>query len=126
MCVNSEDESMTKFHEGWCAALNSVISCLGEDYPNAGGDIRVMLAVDALLQRQKELYFNEFISCRGVQTPCKRCGGFGVYTYGSTSTWHGGVGGQAMTNDVCNKCWGSGDENNHWPDRRLWRKGLVE
>lgn len=51
-------------------------------------------------------------------TPCKRCGGRGVRAYGSTATWRGGVGGQAITNDVCDHCWGSGNEYTAWPS---WR-----
>lgn len=41
--------------------------------------------------------------------PCARCTGLGSRTYGSTTTWRGGIGGQAMKPDVCDKCWGSGD-----------------
>jgi hypothetical protein len=40
---------------------------------------------------------------------CKTCNGAGVRGYGNTSTWIGGVGGQMMTTDVCDQCWGSGD-----------------
>lgn len=43
------------------------------------------------------------------------CNGTGVKLYGSTSTYFGGIGGQAMTLGVCNRCWGSGDRNNKWP-----------
>jgi hypothetical protein len=39
---------------------------------------------------------------------CKGCSGFGNRTYGDTSTWRGGAGGQAMTVGVCDKCWGTG------------------
>ncbi len=53
---------------------------------------------------------------------CRDCGGWGVKLYGSTATWRGGVGGAAMTSDVCNKCWGSGDANHPWPSHhRLQR-----
>lgn len=45
-----------------------------------------------------------------VQDACPTCNGYGRIYYGSTSTWMGGIGGAAMTWDVCNKCWGSGDE----------------
>lgn len=42
---------------------------------------------------------------------CIKCGGEGTYMYGSTSTWRkGGVSGCAMTQDVCDICWGSGDD----------------
>ncbi len=50
---------------------------------------------------------------------CRECGGSGYKLYGSTATWRGGIGGQAMTNDVCDYCWGSGSKSNPWPS---WRK----
>lgn len=49
---------------------------------------------------------------------CQECGGSGVTTYGDTSTWRGGIGGQTITTDVCDKCWGSGDADRPWPNRR--------
>lgn len=39
---------------------------------------------------------------------CKSCGGSGTRCYGSTSTWRGGISGQALTWGTCDKCWGSG------------------
>lgn len=60
------------------------------------------------------------LAWRGLSysTPCGDCGGSGIQTYGSTATWHGGIGGAAMTDDVCDKCWGSGDANKSWPSHR--------
>lgn len=55
---------------------------------------------------------------RGIEYPCKECGGTGTKAYGSTSTWRGGVGGQMITGGPCDKCWGSGDEHRHWPSHR--------
>lgn len=55
---------------------------------------------------------------RGIETRCKRCHGWGVRAYGSTATWRGGVGGQAITSAVCDWCWGSGDQDRKWPSRR--------
>jgi homoaconitase/3-isopropylmalate dehydratase large subunit len=49
---------------------------------------------------------------------CIKCGGLGTRTYGSTATWRGGIGGQQMTTDVCDRCWGSGDENRRWPSHK--------
>lgn len=49
------------------------------------------------------------IEARGVETPCTRCSGLGTRVYGSTSTWSGGIGGQAMTTSACDACWGTGD-----------------
>ena len=45
---------------------------------------------------------------------CPDCQGWGAKAYASTATWHGGIGGQMITTDVCNKCWGSGDRNRPW------------
>jgi DnaJ-class molecular chaperone len=53
---------------------------------------------------------------RDIETPCKKCNGTGIICYGSTSTFMGGIGGSAMTNGVCNHCWGSGDEHRHGAD----------
>lgn len=58
------------------------------------------------------------LDARGVETPCEGCGGLGVKAYGNTSTWRYGLGGSAITNDVCDRCWGSGDTNRPWPS---WR-----
>ncbi len=50
---------------------------------------------------------------------CPACGGSGYVVYGSTATWRGGVGGQALTEGVCDKCWGSGNRHRPWPSHRL-------
>jgi hypothetical protein len=39
---------------------------------------------------------------------CPGCGGSGRKAYASTSTWRGGIGGQMITEGVCDKCWGTG------------------
>lgn len=46
---------------------------------------------------------------------CKKCSGIGRRAYSSTATWRGGIGGQAITEDVCDSCWGTG---------RIDRKGF--
>lgn len=51
-------------------------------------------------------------------TPCVGCAGLGVKAYGSTATWRGGIGGQAITNDICDTCWGSGDASRPWLNLR--------
>ena len=63
---------------------------------------------------------NILLSWRGLidGEQCENCGGSGVVAYGSTATWRGGIGGAAMTNDVCDKCWGSGDKFKPWPSHR--------
>lgn len=49
---------------------------------------------------------------------CAECGGSGIKTYGSTATWRGGAGGAAITTDVCDHCWGSGNRYKPWPPHR--------
>lgn len=67
-----------------------------------------------MTSEERQSLWNDFIEMRGVQTPCRRCQGLGTYAYGNTATWHGGIGGAAMTNGICNWCWGSGDDIYHW------------
>ena len=50
------------------------------------------------------------LQARGVEIPCETCHGLGTRAYRSTATWHGGIGGQMVTGDVCDKCWGTGDK----------------
>lgn len=69
---------------------------------------------------QKELA-DIIFQYRGIapyEEPCSKCQGLGVRGYSNTTTWRGGIGGQAITNDVCDKCWGSGKENHPWPSHR--------
>jgi hypothetical protein len=56
------------------------------------------------------------LEARRIGTPCERCDGIGGLLYPSTATWKGGVGGRAMTWDVCDRCWGSGDSDRPWTD----------
>lgn len=60
------------------------------------------------------------LAWRGIDPAeaCKECGGSGSKVYGDTSTWRRGVGGQSLTQDVCDHCWGSGNRLAPWPDRR--------
>jgi RecJ-like exonuclease len=54
---------------------------------------------------------------------CPACGGSGVKSYTNTTTWHGGIGGQQCTSDVCDDCWGSGKQNKPGVDlRKLFSK----
>lgn len=62
-------------------------------------------------------------SLRGVEDPCPRCQGMGRRSYSSTATWRGGIGGQAITMDVCDVCWGTGDRFRRGTDlRRMARE----
>lgn len=47
---------------------------------------------------------------------CTECNGNGFKYYDSTATWRGGIGGAAVTKDVCDVCWGSGDDQNPLTD----------
>ena len=75
----------------------------------------------SLTSAQRRAAFDDILSCRGIHYPemaCQECQGLGVTVYGDTSTWRGGVGGQAFTSDVCDKCWGSGQKDRPWPSHR--------
>lgn len=74
--------------------------------------------LDALLDREQQASYKDFLAMRGVEKPCSACSGVGLYTYGNTSTWRGGIGGQAMTLGICDKCWGSGDADHPWTNLR--------
>jgi hypothetical protein len=63
--------------------------------------------------------FAEFLEQRVDRgCECPECGGLGVKTYGDTSTWRAGVGGQAFTRGACDRCWGSGNRHRPWPSHR--------
>jgi hypothetical protein len=72
-----------------------------------------------------EKHYWQVISYRGVEYPCHKCNGLGCITYGSTATWQGGIGGQALTDGVCDHCWGSGDENRKWADLKALKNKLA-
>ncbi|EHP94848.1 hypothetical protein MetexDRAFT_0193 [Methylorubrum extorquens DSM 13060] len=57
---------------------------------------------------------------------CKECGGSGIKVYGDTSTWRGGVGGQSLTQDVCDHCWGSGNRLQPWMSHRRLAASATE
>lgn len=68
-----------------------------------------LLAKDEELREARDKHYREFLEARGVGEPCKKCGGFGQRSYPNTTTWMGGIGGQAITDGVCDHCWGTGD-----------------
>lgn len=49
---------------------------------------------------------------------CPDCNGTGYKVYGSSATWKGGIGGQTITTDVCDSCWGSGRNDIKFGDLR--------
>lgn len=64
---------------------------------------------------------DRFLRWRGVEDPCLVCDGAGMKYYGNTSSWRGGMGGAAMTWDVCDGCWGTGDRFRHGCDLKRLR-----
>lgn len=72
-------------------------------------------ASDTMTQLREQLYDPRFRY--DVEDPCTRCDGSGRRAYGSTATWRGGIGGQTITMDLCDHCWGSGEL--HRPFRSL-------
>lgn len=79
-------------------------------------------------QEWRERMYDEMLLWRGINRemgdkPCPACGGAGIRAYGDTSAWGGGVGGQMITSDICDKCWGSGRADRPWVNlRKLSRK----
>lgn len=53
---------------------------------------------------------------RGIA--CPECWGIGHRTYASTSGWRGGIGGMSLTDDICDKCWGTGRTDKTGPNLR--------
>lgn len=68
----------------------------------------------------------DYLAWRDIAHPCPDCGGSGVKTYSSTALWRRGIGGQAFTNGVCDKCWGSGDSTRPWVDLRKLEETFDE
>ena len=67
--------------------------------------------------------YDDMLSWRGIgreagDEPCNVCSGSGVRSYGTTSTWRGGIGGCVITSDVCDRCWGSGVKDRPWTNLR--------
>lgn len=75
------------------------------------------------LEAERDSMLERWLLWRGIDPDdaCPECGGAGAKTYPSTATWRGGCGGQAMTRDACDRCWGSGSASRPWPSHRLFR-----
>lgn len=74
--------------------------------------------LQAEINKARHDWLEKMHDARGVREPCTMCGGTGVRAYPSTSTWRGGIGGAAITWDVCDVCWGSGDAERKWVNLR--------
>ena len=56
---------------------------------------------------------------RSAGVACEACGGYGHRTYANTSTWgRSGISGRALTEDVCDSCWGTGRADRKGADLR--------
>lgn len=85
---------------------------------------------EAALAAERESLTERFLMWRGIDgdrdQPCPACAGSGKRSYASTATWRGGIGGQAITVDVCDRCWGSGVKDKPWPSHRLTETALHQ
>lgn len=75
--------------------------------------------------RMTDEVFQLFLEWRGIEPEnvCKGCGGKGERVYGHSTGWRGGMGATCMREDICDRCWGSGDEKHPWTDLRAQRDG---
>lgn len=120
-----ETQRETDYEElaAWLRRLSgSLENCEGEDKLLDAAD--AVARVPALERVSREEVFAELLRSRGVETPCKTCIGTGRRMYGSTSTWRGGMGGCTCTQDVCDRCWGTGDENERGANLRAARDAV--
>lgn len=77
---------------------------------------RAAAAAEAVAKYRQEEMYGEWLRWRGIEEPCKDCGGAGRRAYANTTGWRGGISGQSITDDVCDKFWGSGDAQRKGPD----------
>lgn len=84
-------------NEVWAAACERAKRHVAISHFELRGEVAIEMAID-LLGIAHQLH--------GVA--CPACMGRGQRAYASTSTWHGGIGGSAITDDICDVCWGTG------------------
>jgi hypothetical protein len=74
-----------------------------------------------------ERYYWGFVEYRGVVFPCETCHGLGTRPYPDISTWrHADLSRQIVINDVCDACWGTGDEYRHGVNlKEVWLRVAV-
>ncbi len=89
-----------------------------------GLNIKQKIQLKKYIAKLKTLKDQEFLErmCRfrniNPSHICPVCEGSGIRTYGNTTTYMSGIGGQAMTIGVCDECWGSGDLSKPGTDLR--------
>ena len=83
---------------------------------------------NAMLRLRRERFYADACEWRDVEpeNACAGCSGSGVKVYCNTATWVGGIGGNAMTAAICDKCWGSGNKHRPWADLRELRRERDE
>ena len=87
---------MTIPHDEWIAACDRAKNCVLNSHTDSQAEIAIEMA-------QRLLALAHHLA--GVA--CGHCTN-GRRAYASTATWLGGIGGQAITVDVCDRCWGTG------------------
>lgn len=130
--VTVGDEHCCAWRE-WCdlndkmrSALPTLLAAARERDALAAENARLKARV-AELEKVRDGIGTDRLLWRGVDgDPCDRCNGAGVFSYGNTATWRGGAGGNMVTLDVCNACWGSGDQERKGCDLRRLRAELDE
>jgi hypothetical protein len=97
-------------------ATNDAEKLLAVDPPPSGASPQAETSAS-------EVAYEHMLAQRGLDretdTICVKCYGSGVRAYGNTATWRGGIGGSTITMDVCDRCWGSGNDTKRWPSHRL-------
>jgi len=96
-----------RLQEVWTEACNKADECVNRAAFEDAGEAAIGAAHELLAIAHQ---------LKGVA--CERCGGAGSRAYGSTATWRGGIGGQMVTDGVCDKCWGTGRTDKLGPDLR--------
>jgi uncharacterized protein YukE len=129
MDIDKAFEQFIEFPEGSSGNLVTTVSAklfakyctetLQEENERLQADVERLRKQVHELQNQREHMYDTMLQWRGIERengdePCRGCNGSGVRAYGNATTWRGGVGGQVITSDVCDKCWGSGNSENVW------------
>lgn len=95
--IMSHNDDSQQLREHW----ERILKQADEEFQN----LEEAQTPDFLLHKVDTLRALALVRC-GIS--CSSCHGYGTRTYGSTSTWGSGCGGQAMTEGVCDTCWGTG------------------